>query len=837
MRTLLAMTAAVVVLCSSAGAQMVSDPWMRGASSVATNDDATAVFLNPAGLGLLDETNTYSALSIAGEDVSSVRVGFKMGPLGAGFHREYVWKPMEDAGFRPSGDAVDTYIMGMAFGDARKWSIGFDHRWLRAQYGAEEKATTWDVGLIIRPTNYLSIGGVVRNLSEPQFSAGTLAPPSDGGCADCETRMTYTAGVAVRPLGSRLTLMADASMPRDAEIEDAVVTAGAETEIMNGLLLRGSIQTYPEGDDRDEEVSVGLWLNTLHVGAGASLRTFDPAVDDIMTYGLSTSTERMRTVVKGQNGVAEIEIGGKLSDDDSGWSLLGDPTTSTRRIARDIRRAAEDSSIECILLRIRPIAPGFIGGPPALAQEIRDEVVRAREEHGKKVLAYLEYGATAADYHIASAADVVMMNPSAMIEGISNFTTVMRYTGTTEKLGIEWDYMSAGKYKSTFHSIGAGPLTDEQRVEVQGLVDDVYTEIVDAVAAGRGLSREQAETACDGRMLTGPQAVEAGLVDSLVFWDDAKAAAVRLAGGSPPDEPDGIATVDVSGWREKAYDWNYGPMIAVVGAYGSIDVGKGGSDPIQGGESIGSETLVAALARARRDPRVKAVILRVDSGGGSALASDIIWNETMRVAGKKPFIVSMADIAGSGGYYIACAAERIFVDPLTITGSIGVVAMKPSFAGLYEKIGTTHETFKRGKYADAWSTTRRATDDELAMAQGLIEWNYDEFVGKVASGRKLTEERVRELAEGKVYTGNQAVEVGLVDGIGGLSEAIDYACERVGVERDRATIAYFRPRPSFLDQVLKETSAKLGLSRLFDLGAVRPQDMVQFRMTTDILGD
>lgn len=837
MRTLLVAAAAVVVLCPLAGAQSVSDPWLRGASSVALNDDATSVFVNPAGLGLYDdESGTYSALSMAGEDVSGVRVGVKMGALGLGFNREYLWRPAEDSGLRPGDDAVDTYVLGMAFGDPRKWSLGVGHRWLRSQFGDREEATTWDVGLMVRPTNYVSIGAVVRNLSEPAFGPGVLEPSRDGDCA-CGTRAVYSAGVAVRPMGNRLTLMADASLPRDADVEDAVFTAGIETEVMDGLRLRGSILTYPEGDDRDDEVSVGLWFNTTHAGAGASLRTFDPAVEDIMTYGISTSTERLRTVVKGQNGVAEIEIGGALSDGDGGWSLLGDSTTSVRRITRDIRKAAEDGSIECILLRVRPVAPGFLGGPSALAQEVRDEVARAREKHGKKVLAYLEYGATAADYHIASAADVIMMNPTAIVEGISNFTTVMRYTGTTEKIGIEWDYMSAGKYKSTFHSIGAGPLTDEQRVEVQSLVDDVYAEIVDAVAEGRGLTREQAETACDGRMFYGPQAIEAGLVDSLAFWDEAKAAAVRLAGGTPPEEPDGIATQSVSGWRDKAYDWNRGPVIAVVGAYGGIDVGKGGHDPLWGGESIGSETLVAALARARRDPRVKAVVLRIDSGGGSALASDIIWKETMRVAEKKPLIVSMADVAGSGGYFIACAAERIFVDPLTITGSIGVVGMKPSFAGLYEKIDATHETFKRGKYADMWSTTRRATDEELALAQEIIDWHYDEFVAKVAAGRKLTEERVREIAEGRVYTGNQAVGIGLADGIGGLSEALDYACERVGVDRDHATIAYFRESPSFFDHLLKQASAKLGLSRLFDLGATEPQDLVQFRMTTDVPGN
>ncbi|MBM3288050.1 MAG: signal peptide peptidase SppA, partial [Candidatus Eisenbacteria bacterium] len=401
---------------------------------------------------------------------------------------------------------------------------------------------------------------------------------------------------------------------------------------------------------------------------------------------------------------------------------------------------------------------------------------------------------------------------------------------------IEWDYVSAGKYKSTFHSIGAGPLTDEQREEVQGLVDDVYAEIVRAVVEGRGLSRERAELVCDGRMFYGHQAVEAGLVDSLAFWADAKAVAVRLAGRKPPEETDGITTLSVSDWRDKAYDWHPGPTIAVVGAYGSIDVGKGGHDPVWGGESIGSETLVAALARARRDPRVQAVVLRVDSGGGSALASDIIWKETMRVAAKKPLIVSMADVAGSGGYYIACAAERIFVDPLTITGSIGVVGMKPSLAGLYEKIDATHETFKRGQYADMWSTTRRATDDELAMAEDLMERHYDDFVAKVAQGRKLDEARVREIGQGRVYTGNQAVAIGLADQLGGLSEAIDYACERIGVERDRATVVAFTESPSFFDLLLKSASAKLGLSRLISFGETGPEDLVQFRMTSRVPG-
>lgn len=836
MRTLSATLAAIVLFCSCASGQLISDPWLRGASSVAVNDDATAVFTNPGALGLYDETSMYSALSMAGEDVSAVRVGVKLGPFGLGYHREYLWEPLEDAGVHPSTDAVDTYVLGLAFGDPGSFSFGVGYRWLRAQYGENEKAETWDAGLVYRPTDYLSIGGVLRNISEPRFGGGILEA-ADEDCDPCGTRMTYAAGVAVRPIGNRLTLMADASLPRDEDIDRAVYTLGAEAEVMDGLVLRGSIQTYPEGDDRDEESSVGLWFNTTHVGAGASMRTFEPSADEIVTYAFGSSDERMRSVIKPQGLVAEVEVSGPLSDVDPGWSLLGEPATSAQRRIADIRRAAKDSSVGCLLLRIRRIESGFLGGPSALAEEIRNEIVRARTDRGKKVLAYLEYGASSPEYFIASAADVIMMDPVAVIMGISNYTTIMRYTGTSEKVGIEWDYLSAGKYKSTFHSIGPGPLTDEQRSEVQSLVDDIYGRIADAIVEGRGLPREVAEPLCDGRPFSAPEAVEVGLADSLASWEDAKAAATRLAGATPPDDPEDAATVDVSSWRDKAYDWKRGPTIAIVGAYGGIGVGKGGHDPLLGGQSIGSETLVQQLRRARKDPRVKAVILRIDSGGGDALASDIIWRETVKVAAEKPFIVSMADIAGSGGYHIACAAERVFVDPLTITGSIGVATMKPSLGPLYDKIDATHETFKRGKYADLWSATRRATDEEIAMGQDLIDWFYDDFVEKVASGRRLPEERVRELAQGRVYTGSQAVPIGLADELGGLSEAIDYACAKIGTERERARLALYREGTSLLDQLFARVSAKLRLWRMLDLGGGDPQDLVQYRMTSDIIGN
>lgn len=840
MRTLLTAVLAVASVTAAAQADILSDPWIRGASSVAVNDDATAIFVNPGGLGICGEENTYGALSMSGDAVSRATFAALFadtdGGLGIGFDKQYVWKLGDGEKLHPGDDAVDTYVVGLAAGGDRKWGVGFDYRWIRSRFGDRRKTGTWDVGVMYRPWDFLSVGGAIRNLSEPDFGVASVTEPAEGGCESCKTLRTYVAGLAYRPIGDRLTLMADASLERGGDIADAVYTAGLEARVVDGVTVRGAIRSAPGGDDREQEASLGLWLNLTHVGAGGSYRTFEDGDKGIVTYEVGTSVERLAPVVVFPGRVAEIEIEGPLTDLEPRWSLLRKPGSSAQSIMGEIRMAAKDPSVDVILLRVKLLGGTFLGAPAAMVQEMRDEIVLAREEHGVETVAFLEYGAGTQEYFLASAADVIVMDPTSGIDGIGNYVNVMRFTGTTEKIGIEWDYISAGKYKSTFHSIGAGPLTDDQRLEVQSLVDDNYEEILEAVMDGRAISREEAEALCDGRMFSPPQAIEVGLVDRLGDYEDAKSTAVELATGESPEDPEEASTVDVGCWRDKAYDWTCGPKIAVVGAYGTIDVGEGGHDPIRGGQSIGSETLVEALRRARKDPGVKAVILRVDSGGGSGLASDIIWRETVKVAREKPFIVSMADLAGSGGYYIAIAADKIFVEPLTLTGSIGVVGMKPVLEPLYQKVDATYETFKRGEHSDAWGTHRHITEEERAMADELIGWFYEEFLQKVADGRGLPIETVREVAEGRVYTGNQAIEAGIVDERGGLSAAIDYACARIGVEREDATVVYYREGTSFIDRLMGEVSARLRLWRLFDLGDAGTGDLLQLR-TGDTLLD
>lgn len=820
---------AIVVLAAlPAGADAFTDTWLRGASSVAVDDDAAALFINPAGLGMYRDSNSYTSISVAGKDVLGVSLAGKMGPFGLGYSRQHMWRPGDDpeAGLRRSNDAVDVYYTGLALGDGRSFSVGFDYRWFRPQFGERKKTGTWDLGAMYRPASFLSVGAAVRNLSEPDVLGD--------GAGAFGMKTTYVAGVAVRPVGDKLTLMADAGFERNQDLADAVYTAGVKAEVADGVVLRGSLQSYSDGDDREQEFSAGLWFDLGRIGAGGAYRSLESAADDILSFGFTSSDKRQRTQFQASGKVAEIKVAGPLSDFRPGWSLLGKPRKSAQAVIRDIRKAGRDKSVDCILLNIKPLGGTFLGGPSALVQEIRDEIVRVRSEHGIAVVAFLEYGGGTQEYFLASACDRIMVHPSTGIEGLGNYVTVNRYTGTSEKLGIEWDYISAGKYKSTFHSIGGPPLTDVQRAEVQELEDVIYDELIAAVMEGRGLSRSEAESVCDGSIFIPDRAVDAGLIDDIGTYEDAKAVALELAGGDVPEEREDIQTVNIATWHDKDYHWGKKPVIAVVGAYGGIQEGRGGTDPLRGGQSIGSESLVKALKSARKNPDVDAVVLRVDSGGGSGLASDIIWYETVKVAKEKPLIVSMGDVAASGGYYIAIAGEKIFVEPLTITGSIGVVGMMPVVAELYDKIDATHETFKRGEHADQFSPMRKLTDEEREMAEEVIAWFYDDFVEKAAEARGMSTDRLHELAQGRVYMGSQALENGLVDERGGLSAAIDYACDKVGIAREDASVVYYRESRSFMDKLLGGAAAKLGLWRLLDFGDADMRDLLRMEAITEL---
>ncbi|UCF05889.1 MAG: signal peptide peptidase SppA, partial [bacterium] len=291
----------------------------------------------------------------------------------------------------------------------------------------------------------------------------------------------------------------------------------------------------------------------------------------------------------------------------------------------------------------------------------------------------------------------------------------------------------------------------------------------------------------------------------------------KLAGLSKPDR---LETVSISGrryWRER---WVPAPAVAIVGAYGAITSGKSKRDLLGGGRTMGSQTVVKQLKAASKHPGVKAIVFRVDSGGGSALASDEILKEIRRIQEEEkiPVIVSMGNIAGSGGYWISMYGDMIFADPFTITGSIGAAFAKPVIDRLYDKIGVTNEVFKAGEHSDAWSPGRHMTEEEMEFLATLITDTYERFLSNVSKGRKIDTETVKSVAGGKVYFGTTALDLRLIDRLGGLKDAVEYAATHTGIENDYRTI-YFRAFPGFLVNV---DVRRITLNFRKALGALRP---------------
>uniref|UniRef100_A0A7C4CAG5 Signal peptide peptidase SppA n=1 Tax=candidate division WOR-3 bacterium TaxID=2052148 RepID=A0A7C4CAG5_UNCW3 len=375
-----------------------------------------------------------------------------------------------------------------------------------------------------------------------------------------------------------------------------------------------------------------------------------------------------------------------------------------------------------------------------------------------------------------------------LIPGVSGRMTFLK--GTLEKLGIEPEASRHGRYKSAVEQFTEDSLTAPNREQMQALVDALYDEFISATAAGRNITPEQMETLVDQAFFMAHEAKASGLVDTLCYDDELDSLVARELGHARDKEHQFRS-------RKPFKDvWSAGSRIALIYANGSIATGESRTDFLTGNQIIGSTTLVNAIRQARKDRRVKSVLLRVDSPGGDGLASDEIWRELELTRAKKPLVVSMGGVAASGGYYISCNAERVFASPASLTGSIGVFSLRLVTEGLYNKLGVRRQSVKRGEHADL-TDARAMTPEEDSIVQAQIDYFYGQFVNKVAQGRRMTPEQVDSVAQGRVWSGRDAFRVGLVDSLGGLKAALDYARDRARLGSDSEIEFYPKPKSAF----------------------------------------
>lgn len=486
-------------------------------------------------------------------------------------------------------------------------------------------------------------------------------------------------------------------------------------------------------------------------------------------------------------------------------------TLQLRTVTRALRAAAKDDRIAGVFVT-GGLKPASLGSGFAALKEIRAALASVKAM-GKPVSAYLTT-ATTKDYYLASAAGDVALDPYGMIMMPGLASEPMFFAGAFEKYGIGVQVTRVGKYKSAVEPFTRKNMSPESREQLQKLLDDIWAGVLSDIAPSRGTSVGAIQAAVDTEGLIRPESAKASkLVDRIAYrdeiYDELKARTGR-AGSKQPFKQ--ITLADYARLSKDAADLpEAGPeessgatgkgRIAVIYAEGDIVDGEGDDGDV-GGAKFSRE-----LRRLRQEDEVKAIVLRVNSPGGSASASETIQREIRLAKKVKPVVVSMGSYAASGGYWIAAYGDRIFAEPTTVTGSIGVFGVQFDVKKLSGDFGLTFDVVKTGKFADVISITRPKTEDELAVFQRMVDWIYGEFVGKVAEARKLKREVVEEIAQGRVWSGVEAKKLGLVDELGGLDAAIAYAVKQAKLGPNHRIVEY--PRPKELFEAVQELIEKI----------------------------
>ncbi|MGY3211599.1 signal peptide peptidase SppA [Mucilaginibacter sp. HD30] len=429
--------------------------------------------------------------------------------------------------------------------------------------------------------------------------------------------------------------------------------------------------------------------------------------------------------------------------------LGGDKNIGLKDILANIKKAKTDNKIKGIFLD-----EGYMQSGQATTEEIRNGLIDFKKS-GKFIVAYSEVY-TKGFYYLASVADKIYLNPKGMLEFDGFSSDVTFYKGALDKLGIEAQVIKVGTYKSAVEPYILTKMSDANRLQVNSYINSLYNHYLKGIGASRGINKDSLYKYADDLYIKEPEdAVKYRLVDGLKYKDEIIADLKKRTGVSLKSDLNTIDLVDytnAAGNEDSEVSTN---RIAMVYASGEIAGGEGSDN------NIGSETLSKALRKVRTDDKIKAVVLRVNSPGGSSLASDVIWREVMLTRKVKPVIVSMGDMAASGGYYIACAADSIYAQPNTVTGSIGIFAILPNMQKLLnDKLGITFDNVKTGKYADMGSVDRPLTPEERAILQAQVNRGYFDFTKAVADGRHKTREYIDSIGQGRVWTGEQAIKIG-----------------------------------------------------------------------------
>ena len=492
--------------------------------------------------------------------------------------------------------------------------------------------------------------------------------------------------------------------------------------------------------------------------------------------------EKESTSVKA-NSVLKLNLQGELLERElenpfkglGGNGPFGDgESLGLNTLLKKLNYAKTDTNVKGLYIHMKDFSAGF-----ASLLELRN-AVSAFKKSGKFVYVYSE-AYSQQDYFLASSATKVFLNPQGDIEWKGLGMSLMFFKQSFEKLEIDMQVFRHGKFKSAVEPFILDKMSEANRLQSETFLNSIWNSILFAVSKDRNIPIDELQSMANNLSIRSPEDADGKLVDVLAYEDEVLA---QLKDKVGLKEKDKMKFVDVSNYqaKQKANSKLNQSKVAVIYANGSIGSGEG-SD-----EEIGSERLAKAIREARQDSNIKAIVLRVNSPGGSALASDVIWREMVLAKKIKPTVVSMGNLAASGGYYISCGADRIFAQPNTITGSIGVFGLIPNLQRMLQnKLGITIDTVNTNKYSDMGTGLRKVNEYEYQYIQSSVEKVYDTFTKRVAEGRGMTQAEVDSIGQGRVWSGEDALKIKLVDELGGLNDAIAYAVKKAGLKEYKLT--------------------------------------------------
>ena len=515
----------------------------------------------------------------------------------------------------------------------------------------------------------------------------------------------------------------------------------------------------------------------------------------VTLFGIMSASDT-ETIVK-KNSVMMLDLNGTLvertQEDPLGIlsQLLGDGsnTYGLDDILSSIQKAKENENIKGIYLQANSLGTSY-----ASLQEIRNALLDFKES-GKFVIAYAD-SYTQGLYYLSSAADKVLLNPKGMIEWRGIASAPLFYKDLLQKIGVEMQVFKVGTYKSAVEPFIATEMSPANREQVTTFITSIWGQVTEGVSTSRNISVDSLNVYADRMLMFYPaeESIKCGLADTLIYRNDVRNYLKKLVEINEDDNLPILGLGDMMNVRKNVPKDKSGNIVAVYYASGEITDYSGSSTSEEG---IVGTKVIRDLRKLKDDEDVKAVVLRVNSPGGSAFASEQIWHAVKELKTEKPVIVSMGDYAASGGYYISCVADTIVAEPTTLTGSIGIFGMVPNVKELSEKIGLTYDVVKTNKFSDFGNIMRPFNQDEKTLMQMMITQGYDTFVNRCAEGRHMSKEAIEKIAEGRVWTGEAAKELGLVDVLGGIDTALEIAVRKAGIE-GYTVVSYPANKTSFL---------------------------------------